>query len=72
MLHGVDNNVTHQLLTYELEDTRNKLDESVDDLIDCICQMVHQCCVFNGSDTAIEYELQCCLIRAIPDKDITL
>ncbi len=72
MLRGVDNNVTHRLLTYELEDTRKKPDESVDDLMDRMRQMAHQCHVFDGSDTAIEYEPQRCLIRAIPNKDITL
>ncbi len=35
-------------------------------------QMACQCHVFDGFDTVIKYKLQCHLIRAIPDKDITL
>ena len=60
-----------QVQVYELEDVKKRSDESVK-LIDRICQLT--CCVQigNGSDAAIEFEVQCRLIQAIPDAGIKL
>ena len=57
---------------YELEDIKKRSDESINELIDRIHQLTHHVQIGNGSDAAIEFEVQCRLIQAIPDADIKL
>ena len=57
---------------YELEDITKRSDESIDELVDWICQLAHRAQISNGSDAAIEFEVQCRLIWAILDANIDL
>ena len=43
-----------------------------DELVNWICQLTHRAQISDGSDAAIEFEVQCRLIWAIPDTDIEL
>ena len=52
------------------EDVKKRTDETIDILIDCICQLVHHTLLGDGSDAAVEFEAQYRLIHAIPDGDI--
>ena len=40
--------------------------------MDRICQLTHRAQIGDGSDAAIEFEVKCRLIQAIPDTDIKL
>ena len=56
----------------ELEDVKKRTDETIDAPIDCICQLAHCPLIGDGSDAAVESEVQHRLICAIPDGDIEL
>ena len=60
------------LRVYELEDIKKRIDETIDALVDCICQL--PCCslIGDGSDATVEFKVQHRLIHAIPDGDIEL
>ena len=62
----------HESVVYKLEDITKRSDESIDELVDQICQLACRAPISNGSDGAIELEVQCRLIQAIPDTDIEL
>ena len=57
---------------YELEDITKRSDESIDELVDQICQLACRAQIGDGSDAVIEFEVQCRLIQAIPDTNIKL
>ena len=61
-----------QVCVYELEDTTKKSDESIDELVDWICQLACRAQIGNSSDAAIEFKVQCRLICVIPDANIEL
>ena len=61
-----------QVHVYELEEVKKRPDKSVNELIDRIWQLAHHAQIGNGSDAAIELEVQCRLIQAIPDTNIKL
>ena len=64
--------VSPQVQVYELEDIKKRSDESINELIDSICQLTHHAQIGNGSDAAMDFEVQCRFIWAIPDVDIKL
>ena len=68
----LDNEISPCICVYELEDVKKKSDKSVNEFLDRIYQLA--CCaqIDNGSDAAIEFEVQCRLIQAIPDANIEL
>ena len=68
----LDDEISPSLKVYELEDIMKRTDETTDALIDCIHQLA--CCTLigDGSDAAVEFEVQHRLICAIPDGDIEL
>ena len=68
----LDEEISPQVHIYELENVQKRSDESVDELIDRICQLNHCAQIGNGSDATIEFKVQCRLIQAIPDADIEL
>ena len=68
----LDNKISPEVCVYELEDVRKRSDESIDELIDRICQLAHCAQIGNGSDATIEFEVQGRLIRVIPDANIKL
>ena len=68
----LDDKISPQVCVYELEDITKRSDESINELVDWICQLSHRAQISNGSDAAIEFEVQCRLIRAIPDANIEL
>ena len=68
----LDNEISPQVHVYELEDITERSDESIDELVDQICQLSHRAQISNGSDAAIEFKVQCRLIQVIPDTDIEL
>ena len=68
----LDDEITPQVHVYELEDVKKRSDESVDELIDRICQFACHVQIGNGSNAAIEFEVQGRLIQAILDADIEL
>ena len=68
----LDDEISTQVHVYELEDITKRSDESIDELVDQICQLAHRAQISNGSDAAIEFEVQCRLIQVIPDANIEL
>ena len=68
----LDDEISPQVCVYKLEDITKTSDESIDELVDRICQFTCRAQISNDSDAAIEFEVQCRLIRAIPDTDIKL
>ena len=68
----MDDEISPWVRVYELEDVKKRTDETVDALIDCICQLACHALIGDGSDAAVEFEAQCRLIHAIPDGDIGL
>ena len=68
----LDNEISPQVHVYKLEDITKRSDESINELVDQICQLAHRAQISNGSDAAIEFEVQCRLIWAIPLADIEL
>ena len=63
----LDDEISPQVWVYELEDIKKRSDESIDELVDRICQLTCHAQIGNGSNAAIEFEVQCRLIPAIPD-----
>ena len=61
----LDDEISPHVRVYELEDVKKRTDETIDALIDCICQLA--CCALIGdlSDAAVEFEVQHRLICAI-------
>ena len=68
----LDNEISPQVHVYELEDITKRSDESINELVDWICQLAHRAQISDGSDTVIEFKVQCRLIWVIPDADIKL
>ena len=68
----LDDEISPQVQVYELEDIKKRSEESVNKLIDRICQLTLCAQIGNGSNAAIKFEVQCRLIWAIPDADIKL
>ena len=76
---NLDDEISPCVRVYELEDVKKRTDETIDALIDCICQLAHYALIGDGSDAAVEgidaaveFKVQCRLIHAIPDGDIKL
>ena len=55
----LDDEISPQVCVYELEDITKSSDESIDELVDQICQLAHRAQIGNGSDAAIEFKVQC-------------
>ena len=68
----LDDEISPWVHIYELEDITKRSDESINELVDWICQLTHRAQIGDGSDAAIEFKVQCRLIWAIPDADIKL
>ena len=68
----LDDAISPWVCIYELEDVKKRSDESVNELIDRICQLTFHAQIGNVSNAAIEFEDQCRLIPAIPDVNIEL
>ena len=68
----LDDEISPWVHVYELEDVKKRSDESVDEVINRICQLICHVQIGNGHDAAIEFEVQCRLIWAIPDGNIEL
>ena len=68
----LDDEISHHVRVYELEDIKKRTDEMIDALVDHICQLAHHALIGYGSDAAIEFEVQHRLINAIQDEDIEL
>ena len=67
-----DDKISPQVHVYKLEDITKRSDESIDELVDQICQLACRAQIGNGSDGAIEFKVQHRLIWAIPDANIEL
>ena len=68
----LDEKISPWVHIYELEDITKRSDESIDELVNQICQLSRRAQISDGSDAVIEFEVQCRLIRAIPDANIEL
>ena len=68
----LDDEISPRVSVYELEDITKRSDESIDELVDWIHQLVCRAQISDGSDAAIEFKVQCCLIWAITDANIEL
>ena len=68
----LDDEISPWVHAYKLEDITKRSDESINELVDQICQLTHRAQIGNGSDAAIEFEVQHRLICVIPDTDIEL
>ena len=66
----LDDEISQWVHVYELEDITKRSDESINELVDWICQLAHRAQIGIGNDAAIEFKVQCKLIWAIPDADI--
>ena len=68
----LDDEISPRVFVYELEDITKRSDESIDELVDCICQLACRAQIGDGSDAAIEFEVQHRLIQVIPDANFKL
>ena len=68
----LDDEISPRVHVYKLEDITKRSDESINELVDRIHQLAHRAQIGNGSDVAIEFEVQHRLIQAIPDTNIEL
>ena len=68
----MDDEISPNIRVHELEDVKKRTDETIDALIDHICQLACHALTGDGSDAAVEFEVQHRLIHAIPDGDIKL
>ena len=68
----LDDEISPHVRVYELEDVKRWTDETVDAIIDCICQLACCALIGDGSDAAGEFGVHCRLIHAIPDGNIEL
>ena len=68
----LDDEISPHVRVYELEDVKKRTDETIDALIDHICQLACCALIGDGSDAAVEFEAQHRLICGIPDGDIEL
>ena len=68
----LDDEISPHARVYRLENVKKRTDETIDALVDCICQLAHCAQIGDGSDAAVEFEVQCRLICAIPDGNIEL
>ena len=66
----LDNEISPSV--YKLEDITKRSDKSINELVDQICQLTHRAQIGNGSDAAIEFEVQHRLIWVIQDTNIKL
>ena len=71
MERTLDDEISPHVRIYELEDVK-RTDETIDALIDYICQLACHELIGDASDAAVEFEAQHRLIHAIPDGDIEL
>ena len=58
----LDDEISPQVHVYKLEDIKKRSDRSINELIDRICQLTHHAQIGDGSNAAIEFEVQCRLI----------
>ena len=68
----LDDEISPQVHVYKLGDITKRSDESIDELVNWICQLAQRAQIGNGSDAALEFKVQCRLIRVIPDANIEL
>ena len=68
----LDDGISSHVRVYELEDIKKRTDETIDALIDHICQLACHALIGDWSDATVEFEVQCRLIHVIPDGDIEL
>ena len=68
----LDDEISPHVRVYEMEDVKMRTGERIDALIDHICQLACHALIGDGSDAAVEFEVQHRLICAIPDGDINL
>ena len=68
----LDDEISPCVRVYQLEDMKKRSDEATDALIGHICQLACCALIGDGSDAAVEFEVQCRLIHAIPNGDIEL
>ena len=68
----LDDKISPRVCVYKLVDIRKRSDESINELVDWICQLACRAQIGDGSDAAIEFKVQRRLIRVIPDANIEL
>ena len=68
----LDDEISPHVRVYELEDVKKRADETIDTIIDCICQLAYCALIGDASDAAVQFEVQHRLIHAIPDSGIEL
>ena len=68
----LDDEISPRVCVYKLEDITKRSDKSIDELANWICQLACRVQIGNGSDAAIEFEVQHRLIWVIPDANIKL
>ena len=51
----LDDKISPRVHVYELEDITKRSDESINELVDQICQLACRAQISNGSDAAIEF-----------------
>ena len=68
----IDDKILPCVCVYELEQVKKKDGESADDLVNRIRQLAHCALIGDGSNAAIEFEVQRRLISAVLESNIEL
>ena len=68
----LDDQMSCHIRVYKLEDIMKRTDETNDALVNHICQLACHALIGDGSNAAVEFEVQCRMIHAIWDSDIEL
>ena len=67
----LDDEISPIVRVYELEDVKKRTDETIDALIDYLCQLACHALIGDQSDASVDFEIQHRLICAIPDGDMS-
>ena len=68
----LDDEISPCVRVYDLANVKRRTDETINALVDHICQLACCALIGDGSDAAVKFEVQHRLIHAIPDSDIEL
>ena len=68
----LDDEICPHIRVFELEDIKKRTYETIEALVNCIHQLACHALIGDECDAAVEFEVQCRLIHAIPDGDIEL
>ena len=68
----LDNEISPLFCIYKQEGIKKKADETIEEVMDCMCQLIHHVQIGDQWNAAFVFEVQCRLIHAIPNDNIEL